>query len=111
MSPTSVAGKKIPIFLGMLCPQLTSAQRAVVELILVIQRSSLVVILSFGLGEDHIVLSTVQKRAKKAQIPYSDPAQMGCCHLAGQAHSLVAQAGGSAGVLWQRAAQAAQRCT
>lgn len=61
--------QKIPILFGMPCLQLTSAQRAVVELALVILRSSLAAILSFGLGKDQIVLSAVQKWGKKLKHP------------------------------------------
>lgn len=58
--------QKIPILFGVPCLQLTSAQRAVVELALVILRSSLAAILSFGLGKDQIVLSAVQKQGEKS---------------------------------------------
>lgn len=58
--------QKTPIFLAVPCLQLTAAQIAVVELALVILRSSSAAILSFGLGKDQTVLSAVQKQGGKS---------------------------------------------
>lgn len=46
----------------------------------------------------------------EAQIAYSNPTPTSCCHLAGQAHFLVAQACRRAGILQQQGAQTVEGC-